>query len=625
MDRQYQSVKSYLNNNAHNAIDADAFFQLIAGPEAHNLRRGLFGRTVRLNRATLLDLLKLAENIYADTAYMQVNTIETSRHFATLMRMRNLLINVKDEHFRNVLANIVARIENLLRSDAVNDVEITVLSGDFYEEYSRYASRQYVSTDTLPPPPPLTPPIPETTQTFVAPTPPPAQAFAAPLPSQAPPPAQTFATPSPQPTQAPPPAQVFAAPSPPPAQAFVAPPSPQPTFVAPSPQPTFVAPSPQPTFVAPSPEATQTPSPRQTFAAPSPVLAESPQPTRAFPTPEGTLSRGAADEFEYFAGTSVNGVNLNTTLKPPVPPKPTHLSRPNSMFVGDKVTPPFVGNATSPQPGVNVPPPPPPNVPPPPPPPPLDNLLLDAMMSEPRKGATDRNALFDQIKMGATLKKAQPVAPRPDPRGDMLNQIRTGATLRKTGRLEDDNLGRPRKAPPTGIAGVLYNTLSDRRGASGALSEESDLLSESGSGYDDDPNTKKASKRDLQFAVHLFNFAKDSRLFYIQNIINKELEKILQNVSSLLREKPRTAENVEKAKNNLHLFRKNVVLPENELDKQPPLQLYATDAPKFYLQIEDLIFAGRYDDARAFMQAVNAPDDVKLKNLLAITNDLSTA
>ena len=607
MDRQYQSVKSYLNHNAHNVINADAFFKQVAGPEAHNLRRGLFGQTVKLNRDALLDLLKLAENIYADTAYMQINTKELSRHFATLMRMRNLLLNVQNKHIRNLLANIVARIENLIRSDTVNDVEITVLSGDFYEEYSKYAARQNVLSDTLPPPPPLTPPIHETTL-----TPPPAQAFAAPSsqPTPAPTPAQAFEAPSSQPTPAPPPAQAFDAPLP------------QPTS-APPPAP----PPPTQTFVAPSPP------PTQTFVTPTPVTAESPQPTRAFTTPEGTLSRGAADEFEYYTGPNVGGVNNNTTLKPPVAPKPAYLFRPNSMFVDDKITqPPSTAsspNATSLRPpDVNV--PPPPVAPPPfnvmPPPPPLDNLLLDAMMSEPRKGPVDRSALFDQIKMGATLKKAEPVEPPPDPRSDMLNQIRTGATLRKTGRLEDENLNRPTKAPPTGIAGVLYNTLGDRRGARGALSEESDLLSESASGYDDDdPNTIKASKRDLQFAVHLFNFAKDSKLFYIQNITNKELEKILQNVSSLLRKTPRTAENVEKAKNNLHLFRKNVVLPENELDKQPPLKLYAADTPKFYLQIEDLIFAGRYDDARAFMQAVNAPDDVKLKNLLAITNDLSAA
>ncbi|AAQ91783.1 viral capsid associated protein [Choristoneura fumiferana DEF multiple nucleopolyhedrovirus] len=606
MDRQYQSVKSYLNNNnAHNAIDADAFFQLVAGPEAHNLKRGLFGRTVKLNRATLLDLLKLAENIYADTAYMQVNTIESSRHFATLMRMRNLLLNVQDEHFRNVLASIVARIENLLRSDAVNDVEITVLSGDFYEEYSRYATRQYVSTDTLPPPPPLTPPIPETTQAFVAPSPPPAQAFVAP---------------------SPPPAQAFVAPSPPPAQAFTAP-SPQPTFVAP--------PSPQPTFVAPSPQATQTPSPRQTFAAPSPVPAESPQPTRAFPTPEGTLSRGAADEFEYFAGTSVNGVNLNTTLKPPVPPKPAHLSRPNFMFVGDKVTgnTPPPPNGTSPQPGVNVPPPPvapplnvmppppPPNVPPPPP---LDNLLLDAMMSEPRKGATDRSALFDQIKMGATLKKAQPVEPPSDLRGDMLNQIRTGATLRKTGRLEDENLGKPKKGRE-GILGVLYNTLGSRRG--GIDSERSDVAtSESTSGFDESADTRadKASKSELKHAAHLYNFAKDSKLYNIQKVNNSELTKILENVGPLLKRSPRTAENVEKANAGLYLFRQHVTLPKNALDAQPAPELYAADAPQFYVQIEDLLFAGRYDDARAFIQAVDAPEDMKLKKFLTVANQLST-
>ncbi|AJD09167.1 viral capsid associated protein [Condylorrhiza vestigialis mutiple nucleopolyhedrovirus] len=591
MDHQYQSVKSYLNNNAHNAINADAFFKLVAGPEAHNLRRGLFGQTVKLNRAALLDLLKLAENIYADTAYMQINTIKLSRHFATLMRMRNLLLNVQNEHIRNMLANIVARIENLMRSDTVNDVEITVLSGDFYEEYSKYAARQYVSSDTLPPPPPplsLTPPI--TTPTLP------------PQPTPAPPPAQAFAAPSPQPTPAPPPAPPLFA------QAFVAP-----------------SPPPMQTFVAPSPP------PMQTFVTSTPVPAESPQPTRAFPTPEGTLSRGAADEFEYYTGLNVES-------------KPAHVSRPNSMFVDDVTQPASTANSPSsnatslpppppPPPNMPPPPPPPPNMPPPPPPPPpppnmppLDNLLLDAMMSEPRKAPTDRSALFDQIKMGATLKKVEPLPPpSTDLRSDMLNQIRTGATLRKTGRrLEDENLIKPKKSPE-GIMGVLYNTLGSRRG--GIDSEWSDVAtSESTSGFDDSADTRleKASKTELKHAAHLYNFAKDSKLYNIQKVNNSELTKLLDDVGPLLKQSPRTAENVEKAKANLYLFRQNVMLPENALDTQPAPKLYAADAPQFYVQIEDLLFAGRYDDARAFIQAVDAPKDIKLKKLLTIANQLST-
>ncbi|BBD51368.1 viral capsid associated protein [Samia ricini nucleopolyhedrovirus] len=588
MERQYQSVRSYLNATA--PPDAAAFFNLVVGPEARNIRRNLFGRLARLDRAAVLDLLQLAENIYTDTAYMQSPTPAfahpSARYLTTLDRMRQLLIGVLDPQVRQVLNSIMARIESLLRQQIVNEVEITTLCGDFYEEYARYVSRQHYA------PPPGAYSGPQTAEFM------PQLYQALPQPEAYPPPPQPEAYPiPPQPEAYPPPPQPEAYPRPPQPEAYPTPPPP--------PYP------PQATLQPHQEDRLPLPLPTQGLPTPPPSNAEKSSP--------GTFSR-LTNEFTYTSFAQQNEPvpeNQPAALtKPLVPTKPPHLqSKPNSA-------------------GVPTAAPPPPNMPPPPPnmPPPLDDLLLDAIMSEPRKGEPDRGALFDQIKKGATLKKIEtPNAPT-DTRGDLLNQIKMGTTLKKTGRLKDGNLenlsntnagNSSTKTAPTVIFGALYDTIGERRSAT-ALSDESDLLSESASGYDEpDTQIQRASKGDLKFAVHLFNFAKDSKLFNIQNVTNKKLEKILQTASGLLRKRPRTVENVEKAKNDLRLFSKSVQLTENALDSQSPVELYAANAPQFYVQIEDLIFAGRYDDVRAFVQAVDAPDDLKLKNLLRVANELS--
>nr|CAC03567.1 hypothetical p60 protein [Anticarsia gemmatalis nucleopolyhedrovirus] len=481
MDRQYQSVKSYLNNNAHNAIDADAFFQLVAGPEAHNLKRNLFGRTVKLNRAALLDLLKLAENIYTDTAYMQVNTIESSRHFATLMRMRNLLLNVQDEHIRNVLASIVARVENLLRSDAVNDVEITVLSGDFYEEYpNTWHVNTFRPTRCRCRPHQLRLYLKQRKRLWCLHLHPlkrlqylhfSLHKHLHPLNRL-----QHF-----HPLNR--------------LQHLHLNQRLQHLHLSPRKhrhrlkrlQRLYLLYPLKHFYLSPHQHLHPLRHLHRHLWHPHLLLQNRRNPRVRF-------------QLQKVRCLAARLTNLNTLLelalmdkpKTSVPPKPPHLSKANSMFVGDKIAPPFgtntppPPNATSPQVGVSMPPPPvapPPNVMPPASAasaakhaaakhaaataPPLDDLLLDAIVSEPRKDAIDRSALFDEIKMGATLKKVEPVKPPLDPRVDMLNQIKTGATLRKTGRLENENLGKPIKAPPAGILGVLYNTLGERRGAHG--------------------------------------------------------------------------------------------------------------------------------------------------------------
>ncbi|QDL57005.1 PP78/83 [Dione juno nucleopolyhedrovirus] len=149
MERQYQSVRSYLINKSDSTIDADAFLERVVGSEAQNMKHNLFGGTIRFDRAGVLDLLKMAENIYANTAYMQTDRTDTLRYSAALERMRQLLVNVQQPDTRRNLKNILAHIENLLQQDTVADVEIAVLSGDFYEEYSKYIQTQPFATSRV--------------------------------------------------------------------------------------------------------------------------------------------------------------------------------------------------------------------------------------------------------------------------------------------------------------------------------------------------------------------------------------------------------------------------------------------------------------------------------------------
>nr|WHM28302.1 capsid protein [Dasychira pudibunda nucleopolyhedrovirus] len=408
MERQYQSVRSYLINNQHNAIAAGPFLQRVAGPEAQSIGRNVGDRAVRLNRQAVLDLLKLAEDIYADTAYMQADQPEaSSRHFATLNRMRLLLIGVQDPDARRNLNSVLARIEALLRVDAVNDAEVNVLSGDFYEEYSKYISYQQTFAQTP------TASASQQTQTSL--------------------PRQTQETPTASASQ----------------QTQTSLPRPQTSFPrqtqASLPQQT---PFDQPEMVSP---------PSFVHTAPA-ILPQTTQPPAT-----DTFSR-PSDEFVYVPGKE--RAVPDTRFKPPVPDKPEHLkSRPSSVATNAAGATPV---APPPPPfpsadlATNMPPPPPfpladlaTSMPPPPPPmvdlatsmPPLinnaiNNLLIDAMVAETNKNAGDnRSALLDQIKQGKTLKKTQPAdgASATDPRSTLLSEIRQGKTLKKPRKIEDQS------------------------------------------------------------------------------------------------------------------------------------------------------------------------------------------
>ncbi|AAC59001.1 1629-capsid [Orgyia pseudotsugata multiple nucleopolyhedrovirus] len=405
MERQYQSVRSYLINNQHNAIAAGPFLQRVAGPEAHSVGRNVGDRAVRLNRQAVLDLLKLAEDIYADTAYMQADQPEaSSRHFATLNRMRLLLIGVQDPDARRNLNSVLARIEALLRVDVVNDAEVNVLSGDFYEEYSKYISYQQTFAQTP------TASASQQTQTSL------------PRPQ----------TSLPRQTQASLPQQT---------------PFDQPEMVSP---PSFVHTTP-----AILPQTTQPPA-TDTFSRPSDEFVYVPGKERAVPDtrfkppvppkPEHLKSRPSSVATNAAGATPVApppppfpSADVTTSMPPPPPPFPSA-----DVTTSMPPPPPMVDLATS------MPPPPPP----PPPmvdlatsmPPPINNainnLLIDAMVAETNKNAGDnRSALLDQIKQGKTLKKTQPAdgAPATDPRSTLLSEIRQGKTLKKLRKIEDQS------------------------------------------------------------------------------------------------------------------------------------------------------------------------------------------
>lgn len=80
---------------------------------------------------------------------------------------------------------------------------------------------------------------------------------------------------------------------------------------------------------------------------------------------------------------------------------------------------------------------------------------------------------------------------------------------------------------------------------------------------------------------------------------------------------------MEKANVKLNSFTERVVLPANALDGQQAPALYAKDAAQFYVAIEDLILAGKYEEARAHLKSVNAPFDAKISELSTYANQLS--
>ncbi|AAK85700.1 ORF1629 [Epiphyas postvittana nucleopolyhedrovirus] len=557
MDRQYQSVKSYLIKNANNAFDANAFLTLIAGPEAHNVKQNLIGGTVRLNRTAVLDLLKLAENIYNDTAYMHVDTVDNLRHYTTLMRMRQMLISVTDQHVRLTLANIVSRVEHLLRYEIVNDVEITTLSGDFYEEYSKYAARQYALSIQMPPPPPVITPLP-----------------------------------------------------PPPLTPHQVPPPPPPPL-----------------------------TPLQGLL---PV-----RDVEATPSPPSTLSKSTTlDEFEYFSNASMIQLPV-TPIKPLIPVKPEHLKFKPKTIISELPDMPATNNLDDQK--LPAPPPPPPIPPsppllpsndlPPPPPPPLlpsgnvpppppiegmlDDMLINAIIAGNNKSEkvnTDaRGDMLNLIKKGVTLKpsKTNKSDKKVDDRADLLNSIKIGVKLKPI----KVNTNQPLPEAPVTDISVIAGTLKKRR--ANISQSESSSESNSSQSWDEEGNTqtiRKANKDHLKYAVNLYNFFATTHAYRT----NSELPKLLDNVFSLLDRKPRSVENVNEAKNILDNLKERVKLTSNQLDNAEAQSLYINDPNQFYIQVEDLIFAGRYADAKMHLDLAitESGNDERLRRLKKFANDL---
>lgn len=91
-----------------------------------------------LNRDVLLNILKLANDVFDNKAYMYVDDSEVSRHYNAVVKMKRLVIGVRDPSLRQSLYNTIAYIERLLNIGTVNDSEITMLIADFYDLYSNY-------------------------------------------------------------------------------------------------------------------------------------------------------------------------------------------------------------------------------------------------------------------------------------------------------------------------------------------------------------------------------------------------------------------------------------------------------------------------------------------------------
>ncbi|ABE68394.1 ORF1629 capsid protein [Plutella xylostella multiple nucleopolyhedrovirus] len=137
-NRRYESVQSYLFNNRNNKIDAHQFFERVDTAEAQIIKNNIYDNTVVLNRDVLLNILKLANDVFDNKAYMYVDDSEVSRHYNAVVKMKRLVIGVRDSSLRQSLYNTIAYIERLLNLGTVNDSEITMLIADFYDLYSNY-------------------------------------------------------------------------------------------------------------------------------------------------------------------------------------------------------------------------------------------------------------------------------------------------------------------------------------------------------------------------------------------------------------------------------------------------------------------------------------------------------
>nr|WRK23259.1 orf1629 [Bombyx mori nucleopolyhedrovirus] len=146
-NRKYESVQSYLFNNRNNKIDAHQFFERVDTAEAQIIKDNIYDNTVLLNRDVFLNILKFANDVFDNKAYMYVDDSEVSRYYNAVVKMKRLVINVRDPSLRQSLYNTIAYIERLLNIGTVNDSEITMLIADFYDLYSNYNIE-------LPPPPP---------------------------------------------------------------------------------------------------------------------------------------------------------------------------------------------------------------------------------------------------------------------------------------------------------------------------------------------------------------------------------------------------------------------------------------------------------------------------------------
>nr|WRK23397.1 orf1629 [Bombyx mori nucleopolyhedrovirus] len=149
-NRKYESVQSYLFNNRNNKIDAHQFFERVDTAEAQIIKDSIYDNTVLLNRDVFLNILKFANDVFDNKAYMYVDDSEVSRYYNAVVKMKRLVINVRDPSLRQSLYNTIAYIERLLNIGTVNDSEITMLIADFYDLYSNYN----IELPTPPPPPP---------------------------------------------------------------------------------------------------------------------------------------------------------------------------------------------------------------------------------------------------------------------------------------------------------------------------------------------------------------------------------------------------------------------------------------------------------------------------------------
>ncbi|ABL75954.1 ORF1629 [Maruca vitrata nucleopolyhedrovirus] len=147
-NRRYESVQSYLFNNRNNKIDAGQFFECVDTAEAQIIKNSIYDKTILLNRDVLLNILKLANDVFENKAYMYIDDSKVSRHYNTVIKMKRLVIGVRDASLRQSLYDTIAYIERLLNVGTVNDNEIAMLIADFYDLYSNY------NIETPPPPPP---------------------------------------------------------------------------------------------------------------------------------------------------------------------------------------------------------------------------------------------------------------------------------------------------------------------------------------------------------------------------------------------------------------------------------------------------------------------------------------